>query len=185
MPRRLDPRVEASVPQRLDPQVEAIVQARHDNPFAFLGMHRIDGGVCVRAMLPAAQQMAVIESATGQIAAEGVRVQRDGFFVATVTDRREPFRYRLRTSNGGTQHEFDDVYRFPPVLGELDIHLLVEGNHLASYQRLGAHLFVHEGVEGVAFALWAPNAHRVSVVGDFNPWDGQRMPMRRRETKRF
>ena len=156
MQRRLDPRVEASVPQRLDPQVEAIVEGRHDNPFSFLGMHRVDGGICVRAMLPAAQQMAVIESATGKIAAEGVRVHRDGFFVATVPDRREPFRYRLRTSSGGIQHEFDDVYRFPPVLGELDIHLLVEGNHLASYQRLGAHLFVLEGVEGVAFALWAP-----------------------------
>jgi len=87
----------------------------------------------------------------------------------------------LRTSSGGIQHEFEDIYRFPPVLGELDIHLLVEGNHLASYQKLGAHLFVHEGVEGVAFALWAPNARRVSVVGDFNAWDGRRMPMRRRE----
>ena len=185
MQRRLDPRVEASVPQRLDPQVEAIVEGRHDNPFSFLGMHRVDGGICVRAMLPAAQQMAVIESATGKIAAEGVRVHRDGFFVATVPDRREPFRYRLRTSSGGIQHEFDDVYRFPPVLGELDIHLLVEGNHLASYQRLGAHLFVYEGVEGAAFALWAPNARRVSVVGDFNAWDGRRMPMRRREASGF
>src|SRR6266852_5397405 len=123
-------------------------------------MHLVDGAVCVRAMLPAAQQVAVVESATGNIVAEGVRVHRDGFFVATVADRREPFRYRLRISSAGTQHEFDDVYRFSPVLGELDIHLLVEGNHLASYQKLGAHLLVHEGAEGVAFALWAPNAHR-------------------------
>jgi 1,4-alpha-glucan branching enzyme len=105
--------------------------------------------------------------------------------VATIADRQEPFRYRLRVSSGGIQHEFDDVYRFPPVLGELDIHLLVEGNHLASYQKLGAHLFVNEGVEGVAFALWAPNARRVSVVGDFNAWDGRRMPMRRREASGF
>ena len=168
-----------------DPQVEAIVEARHDNPFAVLGMHRIDSGICVRAMLPAAQQMAVVESATGKIAAEGVRVHRDGFFVATIANRREPFRYRLRTSSGGIQHEFDDIYRFPPVLGELDIHLLAEGNHLASYQKLGAHLLAHEGVEGVVFALWAPNAHRVSVVGDFNAWDGRRMPMRRREASGF
>src|SRR5947207_7549413 len=102
-------------------------------------MHRIDGRFCVRAMLPAAEQMAVVESATGKIVAEGVRVHRDGFFVATVADRREPFRYRLRTSGGGIQHEFEDIYRFAPVLGELDIYLLVEGNHLASYQRLGAH----------------------------------------------
>ena len=114
MRRTLDPQVEASVLHRLDPQVEAIVEARHDNPFAFLGMHRVDGAICVRAMLPAAQQMAVVESATGNIAAEGVRVHRDGFFEATVADRQEPFRYRLRISSGGIQHEFDDVYRFPP-----------------------------------------------------------------------
>jgi 1,4-alpha-glucan branching enzyme len=173
------------VRQQLDPQVEAIVGARHDNPFAFLGMHKSDGGICVRAMLPAAQQMAVVESATGNIAAESVRVHPDGLFVATIADRREPFRYRLRISSGAIQSEFDDVYRFSPVLGELDIHLLVEGNHLASYQKLGAHPVIHEGIEGVAFALWAPNARRVSVVGDFNAWDGRRMPMRRREASGF
>ena len=97
-----------------------------------------------------------------------------------MADRRELFRYRLRVRWGGHEQEFDDVYRFGPVLGELDLHLLVEGNHLASYQKLGAHPIVHEGVEGVAFAVWAPNARRVSVVGDFNDWDGRRMPMRRR-----
>jgi len=166
------------VRQQLDPQVEAVVGARHDNPFAFFGMHKSDGGICVRAMLPAAQQMAVVESATGNIAAEGVRVHPDGLFVATIADRREPFRYRLRISSGAIQSEFDDVYRFSPVLGELDIYLLVEGNHLASYQKLGAHPVIHEGIEGVAFALWAPNARRVSVVGDFNAWDGRRMPLK-------
>ena len=100
-------------------------------------------------------------------------------------ERREPFRYRLRVRWGSGWHEFDDVYRFPPVLGELDIHLLVEGNHLASYRKLGAHPIVHDGVEGVAFAVWAPNARRVSVVGDFNGWDGRRMPMRQRHAGGF
>ncbi len=117
-------------------------------------------------------------SATGAVAAKGVRLHPDGLFVATVPDRKEPFRYRLRTSRGAIEHEFDDIYRFPPVLGELDTYLLAEGNHLASYRKLGAHPLVHEGVEGVAFAVWAPNARRVSVVGDFNAWDGRRMPMR-------
>jgi len=173
------------VPQLPDPKVEAIVEGRHDDPFSFLGMHRTDGGICVRAMLPAAQEMAVVDSSTGKIAAEGVQVHPDGFFVATLADRPEPFRYRLRISSGGIQTEFDDVYRFSPVIGELDIHLLVEGNHLASYQKLGAHPTTHEGVEGVAFALWAPNARRVSIVGDFNAWDGRRMPMRRREGSGF
>src|SRR5262249_36931762 len=114
-------------------------------------MHRIDGRIRVRAMLPAAQQMGVVESATGKIVAEGVRVHRNGFFVATIADRGEPFRYRLRVSSGGMEREFDDIYRFSPTLGELDVHLLSEGNHLASYQKLGAHQLVHEGVEGVAF----------------------------------
>ena len=164
--------------RRPDPQVAAVVEARHGDPFSFLGMHKTAGGISVRAMLPGAQKMAVVESATGKVAAEGVQVHRDGFFVAMLPDRKDLFRYRLRVSSGGAQHEFYDLYSFPPVLGEVDIHLLAEGNHLASYRKLGAHPLVHEGVEGVAFAVWAPNARRVSVVGDFNGWDGRRMPMR-------
>jgi 1,4-alpha-glucan branching enzyme len=173
------------MPHQPDPQVEAIVRGSHDDPFAFLGMHQTATGICVRAMLPDAQEMAVVDPATGKIAAKGVRVHRDGLFAATFADRREPFRYRLRISSGAVRTEFDDVYSFSPVLGELDIYLIVEGNHLASYQKLGAHPVTHQGIEGVAFALWAPNARRVSVVGDFNAWDGRRMPMRRRETSGF
>jgi 1,4-alpha-glucan branching enzyme len=169
----------------LDPQVEAIVRGRHDDPFAFLGMHQTKAGICVRAMVPEAQEMAVVDSATGKIAAKCVRVHCDGLFVATVAERQEPFRYRLRVRSGSVQAEFDDVYRFSPVLGELDIHLLAEGNHFASYQKLGAHQVIHEGTEGVAFALWAPNARRVSVVGDFNAWNGRRLPMRRRGSSGF
>ncbi|HZU91520.1 MAG TPA: 1,4-alpha-glucan branching protein GlgB [Stellaceae bacterium] len=165
--------------------IEAIVAARHGDPFSFLGMHRTPAGMCVRAFLPAAQEMMVVDAASGEVAAEGRRIHRDGLFVATLSDRREPFRYRLRALSGGAWREFEDVYRFGPVLGDLDIHLLVEGNHLASYQKLGAHAIVHEGVEGVAFAVWAPNARRVSVVGDFNAWDGRRMPMRRRHAGGF
>jgi 1,4-alpha-glucan branching enzyme len=78
-----------------DPQVAAIVGARHDNPFSYLGMHRTAGGICVRAMLPQAEKMAVVDSATGEIAAQGVRFHPDGLFLATSADRREPFRYRL------------------------------------------------------------------------------------------
>jgi 1,4-alpha-glucan branching enzyme len=166
-------------------EIEAIVAARHDDPFAFLGMHRTAAGMCVRAFLPAASAMAVVDSARGEIAAEGRLLHRDGLFVAMVPDRGEPFRYRLRVLAGGAWQEFADVYSFGPVLGDLDIHLLVEGNHLASYQKLGAHPIVHEGIEGVAFAVWAPNARRVSPVGDFNAWDGRRLPMRRRHAGGF
>ena len=164
--------------RRPDPQVAAVVEARHSDPFSFLGMHETTGGISVRAMLPGAQDVSVVEAATGRVVAKAVQTHRDGFFVATIPDRKKAFRYRLRVTSGGAQHEFYDVYSFPPVLGEIDIHLLAEGNHLASYRKLGAHPLVHQGVEGVAFAVWAPNAHRVSVVGDFNGWDGRRMPMR-------
>src|SRR5439155_5813254 len=130
--------------------------------------------------LPDANAMAVVDSASGTVVAEGERIHPAGLFVAAMPERSEPFRYRLRARRGTHWHELDDIYRFPPVLGELDVHLLVEGNHLASYQKLGAHPIVHDGVEGIAFAVWAPNARRVSVVGDFNQWDGRRMPMRNR-----
>ena len=102
-------------------------------------MHETGAGICVRAILPGAAAMAVVDSASGAVAAEGKRVHPAGFFVAAIPDRQQPFRYRLRVSGGGLAHEFDDIYRFPPVLGELDLHLLAEGNHLASYQKLGAH----------------------------------------------
>jgi 1,4-alpha-glucan branching enzyme len=173
------------MPVRLDPEIAAIVEARHDDPFSFLGMHQTAGGIVVRAMLPAAERISVVDLATGTVAGFGGRVHRDGFFVAVLADRKQPFRYRLRVSSGSVEREFDDVYRFAPVLGELDLHLLGEGNHLASYRKLGAHPIVHEGVEGVAFAVWAPNARRASVVGDFNDWDGRRMPMRHRQGTGF
>jgi 1,4-alpha-glucan branching enzyme len=161
-----------------DPEIQSIVEVRHSDPFSFLGMHQTGDGVCVRAILPTAQEMAVLDSATGQVVAKGERVHPDGFFVATIADRKHPFRYRLHVLSGGVRHEFYDIYSFTPVLGELDVYLLREGNHLTSYQKLGAHSLLHEGIEGVAFAVWAPNARRVSVVGDFNGWDGRRMPMR-------
>jgi 1,4-alpha-glucan branching enzyme len=175
-------RSEAAIPAAVlpGPEVTAIVEARHGDPFAVLGMHQTAIGLCVRALLPGMQQMSVIESATGAIVADGVQIHPEGLFVAEIPDRREPFRYRLRVSAGGVAREFDDIYRFPPVLGEIDLHLLAEGNHFASYNKLGAHPIVHHGVDGVAFAVWAPNAGSISVVGDFNAWDGRPMPMRRR-----
>jgi 1,4-alpha-glucan branching enzyme len=168
------------MPPRPSAEAEAIVAGRHGDPFAFLGMRKVSGRLVVRAFLPEAAAVAVVDGTTGDVAADAERIHPAGLFVANLRDRKEPFRYRLRARCGGEAHEFDDVYGFPTVLGDLDLHLLVEGNHLASYQKLGAHPRVLDGVDGVAFALWAPNASRVSVVGDFNAWDGRRMPMRRR-----
>src|SRR5258708_13169976 len=165
---------------RPSPEVAGMVGGRDGDAFGFLGMHGAGGGLYVRAFLPDAGAMAVVDSASSKVVADAERIHPAGLFVATMPERKEPFRYRLRAQLGNKWHEFDDVYRFPPVLGELDLHLLVEGNHLASYRKLGAHGIVHDGVEGIAFAVWAPNARRVSVVGDFNGWDGRRMPMRNR-----
>jgi 1,4-alpha-glucan branching enzyme len=173
------------MPYRPSADAEAIVAGRHGDPFGFLGMHRASVGLYVRAFLPDAEALAVIESATGEVAARGEKLHPAGLFVAAMPERQKPFRYRLRVWWGGQPQEFEDVYCFPPVLGDLDLHLLVEGNHLASYRKLGAHPIVHDGVEGIAFAVWAPNASRVSVVGDFDNWDGRRMPMRRRHAGGF
>ena len=99
---------------------------------------------------------------------------------APCRDRQASSAYRLRLEVGGRTVEIHDPYRFRRVLGELDVHLIGEGNHLQLYEKLGAHPMAIEGVAGVAFLVWAPNARRVSVVGDFNDWDGRRHPMRRR-----
>jgi 1,4-alpha-glucan branching enzyme len=166
--------------QRITPEIEAIVAARHGDPFAYLGMHKAAGGLVVRAMLPGAEAMAVVDAASGATAGVGERAHQDGFFIARLPGRTEPFRYRLNVTYGGEPRELEDVYRFLPVLGDLDLHLLAEGSHLDSYRKLGAHPATHDGVDGVAFAVWAPNARRVSVVGDFNDWDGRRLVMRNR-----
>lgn len=175
----------ATAPTLSDPEIEAIVKARHGDAFAFLGMHKTARGVRVRVMLPQAQQVEVIDSSSGNVVAEAVRAHPEGLFIADIPGRNEPFRYKLRVADGVMTREFDDIYSFSPVLGELDLYLLAEGNHLASYTKLGAHPIVHEGVEGVAFAVWAPNASAISLVGDFNAWDGRRMAMRRRGATGF
>ena len=105
------------------------------------------------------------------------RIHADGFFEAVFPGEQAMFPYRLRTDYAG-QHEFEDPYRFPPVLSDFDLHLLAEGTHHKTYEKLGAHVMEIAGVRGVSFAVWAPNAQRVSVVGNFNHWDGRQHPLR-------
>jgi 1,4-alpha-glucan branching enzyme len=169
----------------LDPQIAALVAARHSDPFAFLGMHQVNDELVVRALLPGADEVAIIDATTREAVGTADSVHPDGFFVAEIAGRSERFPYRLRARWGDQTHEFDDAYRFPPVLGDVDLHLLVEGRHLDSYRRLGAHVTTMEGVDGVAFAVWAPSAQRVSVVGGFDAWDGRRLPMRKRHAGGF
>ena len=153
--------------------IDAIVNARHGDPFAILGPH--DG--TVRAFIPGADTVSVVDSTTGLPAGELTRMHPAGFFAGPVTTHGH---YRLRIGEGVAAWETEDPYAFPPILGDMDIYLLAEGRHRDFGRCLGAHPTVLDGVPGVRFAVWAPNAQRVSVVGDFNNWDGRRHPMRKR-----
>ncbi|MHB2169299.1 1,4-alpha-glucan branching protein GlgB [Alsobacter sp. R-9] len=168
----------AAVPAS-DEDVAAIVGARHPDAFAVLGLHEQRGPPTVRAFVPGAEHVDVLDG-RGERLDSLSRRHPDGFFegaVPTLAGRRP---YRLRAANAGGTWTFADPYAFGPVLGPTDDYLLVEGTHRELYGRLGAHPMRHEGVEGVHFAVWAPHARRVSVVGDFNAWDGRRHQMRKR-----
>jgi 1,4-alpha-glucan branching enzyme len=161
--------------------VRAIIGGDCGDPFAHLGMHRRPGGVVVGAFVPEAARVTVVPVNGSDVsAAEMERIHRDGLF-ATKINRPEPFAYRLRLQSNGSEFEIEDPYRFPPLLGDQDVYLLAEGTHLRAYEKLGAHPVKIEGIDGVAFCVWAPNARRVSVVGHFNRWDGRRHPMRLRK----
>jgi 1,4-alpha-glucan branching enzyme len=166
---------------RADPgAVAALLEGRHGDPFAVLGMH--GGGdrpLVVRTLQPGARAVRVIRG-EDTIAAELEMTHPAGFFEGEVLRRRERFPYRLQVAYpSGELREVEDPYRFPPVLGEVDVYLMAEGTHLRLYEKLGAHPMELDGVAGTGFAVWAPNASRVSVVGAFNGWDGRVHPMRR------
>jgi 1,4-alpha-glucan branching enzyme len=159
-------------------QVAALIDARHSDPFGLLGAHVVAEGLVVRAFVPHAEHVSVV-ARSGEPIAPLVRRHDAGFFEGLLP-RATPFDYRLNASNASASWMLDDPYAFGPVLGEIDDYLLVEGTHRKLYERLGAHPMVHQGVDGVHFAVWAPHARRVSVVGDFNGWDGRRHQMRKR-----
>ncbi len=156
--------------------IEAIAHGRHGDPFAVLGPHDTAEGCSIRAFLPGAAGAAVIDRASGQVLGALQRLHPDGFWAGTIPAH-VPYALRFETPLG--PYEMVDPYAFPPTLGPLDLHLLAEGRHRDLGHVLGAHPTEMEGVAGVRFAVWAPNASRVSVVGDFNFWDGRRHPMRR------
>jgi 1,4-alpha-glucan branching enzyme len=159
--------------------VAAILSARHGDPFGVLGLHDTPDGPVIRAFVPGADTAQAV-TPDGKALLTLERTHPDGFFEGKVKRLKGRFSYRLRCANQGGAWEFADPYAFGPVLGPMDDYLLVEGTHRRLYERLGAHLMSHEGVEGVHFAVWAPHARRVSLVGDFNAWDGRRHQMRKR-----
>ncbi|MDD5479787.1 1,4-alpha-glucan branching protein GlgB [Rhodoferax sp.] len=165
----------------LTPQdIALICSASHGDPFAVLGPHRLRPKHCsVRCFLPHAQSVQVV-SPQGAALADLVRRTGTDFFEAAVPMAMDtPYQLQVQWADG--QHStMEDPYRFPLVLGEMDVWLLGEGTHLRPFEVLGAHPSEMLGVAGTRFAVWAPNASRVSVVGDFNFWDGRRHPMRLR-----
>ncbi len=159
--------------------VEALVQARHGDPFAILGPHATPDGTVVRTFQPEARAVSVVSRATGETMGELAQVHPAGLFSGTLRGGLAP--YVLRIDTGDAERETEDPYSFPLLLGDIDLHLLGEGRHHDLGRCLGAHPTEVEGVRGVRFAVWAPNARRVSVVGEFNRWDGRRHPMRLRQ----
>ena len=163
-----------------DVDIELIRTARHRDPFAVLGPHADgDGRMWLRAFLPGAVDVDVLGADGDAVRGRLAQRHADGFFEGPLDASADAYRLQVRWADGGTS-VVDDPYRFPPVLGDLDVWLLGEGTHLRPYEVMGATQRRLHGVGGTAFAVWAPNAARVSVVGDFNHWDGRRHPMRLR-----
>ena len=163
--------------------IAAICGAYHGAPFDVLGVHPVQVGdkpaVAVRAFLPQARE--VIVNPTRGKPRLMTRIHPDGFFEALMPGRKQVFKYSLTvTTHEDTTFKIEDPYRFPPVLSDFDLHLFSEGNNYRIYHKLGAHLCQLDEVDGVSFAVWAPSAERVSVIGHFNQWDGRRHPMRPR-----
>jgi 1,4-alpha-glucan branching enzyme len=171
-------------------RVASLLAARNADPFGLLGPHPVDSPQgrlwSIRAFQPRAVEAQIILQ--GQANPVPMRRLRDtGFYEATLPSSSDvapaPSSYRLRFRNEyGEVWESHDAYAFPYLLTEFDLYLMGEGRHYDTYEKLGAHVRTLEGVTGVHFAVWAPNARRVSVVGDFNGWDGRVNPMRSRGT---
>lgn len=161
-------------------EINAVVTGNHGNVFSVLGIHRDKGSkkVFIRAFQPFAASMEVIDPA-GNSLGMMTEIDERGFFQINF-DCTEDFAYKFRIVNdSGQKYEAEDTYRFPSTIGDIDEYLFSQGNHLQIYKKLGSHLMEINGVKGVAFAVWAPNAKRVSVIGSFNNWDGRIDVMRK------
>ncbi|MDB6118487.1 MAG: 1,4-alpha-glucan branching enzyme, partial [Verrucomicrobiaceae bacterium] len=160
--------------------VSAILEARHFDPFSFLGPHHVEGTdmAVVRSFQPAARSMEVVLRDNSQ-RFTAQRVHEGGLFEAEIPRAFAGKPYDLAvTYFDDNVHQAADPYSFGPCVGDQDLYFFREGKHQRLYDCLGAHFTTKDGVSGVQFAVWAPNAHRVSVVGDFNSWDGRIHPMR-------
>lgn len=159
-------------------KIEGIIYSEEDNPHELLGPHITENGILIQAFMPTAKKIIVKLTKTGkefpmQLADE------EGFFAVLIPGKRIPsYVYKVEYDNG-SEAEFSDPYVFEPIIDAVDKKRFEEGIHYSIYEKLGSHVMEVNGIEGVLFAVWAPNAIRVSVVGDFNIWDGRKHPMRR------
>ena len=156
--------------------LNALAGGRHGNPFSLFGLHREGGSRVVRTIQPQAKSVDLLLDG-GKQAIEMQQVHSDGIFEAEMPPRKRSYRLRLTAENGASW-EVEDAYRFPSVLGDLDLYLMGQGSHRDIYKKLGAHPARSLGLNGTCFAIWAPNASRVSVTGEFNNWDGRCHVMR-------
>jgi 1,4-alpha-glucan branching enzyme len=159
------------------PVLDTLAGARHADPFSVLGPHVENGRLVIRTIQPAAASVTVVRE--GHPPLEMAQRHPVGIYEAVLQDETQQVPYLLRlTDRSGHVSEFDDPYRFGRILSDFDMYLFGEGKHTRIYDKLGAHTLDVGGTAGVHFAVWAPNALRVSVVGDFNRWDGRVHPMR-------
>ncbi|NEI10502.1 1,4-alpha-glucan branching protein GlgB [Rhizobium leguminosarum] len=157
----------------------ALIEGRHGDPFSILGPHESGGMTIVRVYLPGAEAIDLIDATSDRVVTPFSIAHPSGLFAAAAASRTE---YRLRITWPDAVQITEDPYSFGLLLGELDLHLISEGTHYSLSRTLGAVDMSIDGISGVRFAVWAPNARRVSVVGDFNAWDGRRNPMRLRQS---
>ena len=158
-------------------RIEAVVYAEEDKPYEFLGAHPTEDGTLVQAFFPDACSVSVVYKGKEY----PMECADESGFFAVLLPQKTVKKYRYRVVYEAGETEAEDVYRFAPTLSAKEMEAFSTGIHYEAYKMLGAHPMTMDGVEGVRFALWAPNAVRVSVVGDFNFWDGRRLPMHRHE----
>ena len=159
--------------------VESLFLATHSDLFAYLGRHRLaEGDEVVRVLIPGAVSVDIVNRCSGELIVPSEKIDERGFFVAVLPDDAPDYALSIRYTEDSEPVIEEDPYHFSSALQDMDSWLLAEGKHLRPYETLGAHFAELDGVKGVRFAVWAPNAQRVSVIGEFNNWDGRRHVMR-------
>lgn len=180
-------------------EVKKIINSEHHDPFSILGMHQIEihsseksssksktenektskTGLIIRTFQPNAVEVYIVEAGSPDKKYKMEKIHEEGFFEVVIPNRKNFFKYLLSITYGdNSTYETYDPYCFLPVLTDYDLYLFNQGTNYKVYEKMGAHIMEIDGIKGVYFSVWAPTARRVSVVGNFNQWDGRRYQMR-------